>query len=301
MQSLTLRQLRIFVAVADQGSLAGAGRALRLSQATVSEALRDLEVVLDQTLFHRSERRLRLAAAGQALLADARRLLRDAEAAYLRHAGRRRLTLAASVTVGNYILPPLIVALARQDSDLEISVVVRNSEAVVRLLLDRAVEAAVVEGRVAHPDLLVQPWRRDALVFIVRPDHPFAAGADGEALAHAPWVLREHGSGTRESFESAATAWPAEPRAALTVGGNELLKAAVMDGLGVGCLSRAAVAGEISRGELAEVKTDGPALSRTLSLVRRANDRMERPMARFLALCEAAADVGLDPGAPARG
>ncbi len=290
MLGLTLRQLRIFVAVADQESLAGAGRLLHLSQATVSEALRDLEVVIGQTLFDRTGRKLKLSVEGRALLPDARQLLRDTEAVYRRHSGRRRLALGASVTAGNYVLPPLIAAMAREDPDLDISVTIRNTEAVVRLMLERDVEAAIVEGRVAHPHLEVRPWRRDELAIVVPSDHALASGADVEALAQASWVLREQGSGTRESFDAAAAGWPQAPRIVLTVGGNELLKAAVAEGIGVGCLSRAAVAAELARGELVEVQTGAPSIARTLSLVTRTGEPIGRPAARFIALCEAASE-----------
>jgi DNA-binding transcriptional LysR family regulator len=287
MLGLTLRQLRIFVAVADQESLAGAGRLLRLSQATVSEALRDLEAVIGQVLFDRTGRKLKLSVEGRALLPDARQLLRETEAVYRRHSGRKRLALAASVTAGNYVLPPLIAALTRQDPDLDISVTIRNTEAVVRLMLERDVEVAIVEGRVAHPHLDVRPWRRDELAIVVRPGHALAADANVEALAQAPWVLREQGSGTRESFDAAAASWPQAPRIVLTVGGNELLKAAVAEGVGVGCLSRAAVAAELARGELVEVQTGQPSIARMLSLVVRTGAPLGRQAAQFIALCDA--------------
>lgn len=271
MSKISLRQLRIFAAVAERGNLAAAGRDLRLSQATLSQALRDLEGNLGLTLFDRANRRLRLTSAGWAFLTDARGLLDQSEALYRRHSGRSRLTCGASVTVANYILPPILIALVREQPDLEIELVVRNTEGIVQRLLDRKIQAAVVEGRAAHSELETIAWRQDALAIIAPPDHPLTKGATPELLSEAEWILRERGSGTRESFDAAAEEWPRPPKIVMTAGGNEFIKQAVAAGRGLGCLSRAAVQAEIDRGELALVPVAGAPMVRTLTFLRRAD------------------------------
>jgi len=281
----TFRQLKIFATVGDQENLTAAGRILGLSAATLSDAIRDLEGTLGKELFDRSSRRLRLSSEGRAMLPDAKKLLRDAEALALRHGSRSVLYIGASVTVGNYILPPLLSEFALSNPQTEIIVQIRNTEDIVNLVAEHEIEAAIVEGRVSDAGLDTLIWRRDPLVIIAAPDNPLAAATDLVELMSASWVLREHGSGTRQAFEAAVADWPAPPHVRMTVGGNELLKTAVMRGVGLSCIAASAVAAEVRRGELVIVPLKGVSIERTLSIVRRANSRTRPILQEFLDLC----------------
>lgn len=285
MRSLTLRQMRIFVAVGEQENLAAAGRTLGLSAATLSDALRDVEAMLGKAMFDRPGRRLRLSPAGKALLPDAKKILRDMDAMMQRHGRLPILRIGASVTVGNYILPPMLSDFSIRHPDIEIVVQIRNTDDIVRLLLEHEIEAAIIEGRVAHPDLTVLVWRHDPLVIIAAPDHPLAEMNDIAALADAHWILREHGSGTRQSFDAAAAEWSSPPRVLLTVGGNELLKTAVIRGVGLGCISKSAVLSEIQRGELVLVPIQNTLIERTLRIVHRVEKAPEGNLRAFLSEC----------------
>lgn len=267
MSRFSLRQIRIFVVVAEHENLAAAGRQLGLSRATLSESVGNLEGRLGRSLFDREDRRLRLNADGRAFLRDARALVAQTDAVYDRHSTQSTLTCGASVTVASYILPPVLIALREAEPDLYIDLVVRNTEQIVQMVLDREVQAAVVEGRVANVQLETMAWREDELVFIAPPGHPLTTAASPDTLARARWILRESGSGTRESFDAEVSGWPAVPEVVMTSGCNELIKLAVAAGQGLGCLSRAAVQRELDRGEVALVPYESPGLFRTLSLV----------------------------------
>lgn len=282
MSRFSLQQLRIFTAIAEHGSGAAAARDLRLSPATLSEAVRDLEGNLGHPLFDRTNRRLTLTPAGWSLLRDAKRLLNQCDAMYRQHRGWGTLVFGASVTVGNYILSPVILALAHQIPDLHVELVIRNTEGIVQMLLRREIQAAVVEGAVAHPELEIFAWKDDELAVVAAPGHPFAAGASTADLAQARWVLRERGSGTRESFDAAARAWPGPPQVVMTAGGNEFIKQAVAAGHGLGCLSRAAVEAELNRGELVLVPIAGPPMVRALTFVRGRDASQTPPLAAFM-------------------
>jgi DNA-binding transcriptional LysR family regulator len=282
---LTFRQLKIFTTVGDQENLAAAGRILGLSAATLSDAIRDLEAALGKEMFDRSSRKLRLSSDGRALLPDAKRVVREAEALALRHGSRSALRIGASVTVGNYILPPLLSDFALAHPNIEVTVQIRNTDDIVRLVAEHDVEAAIVEGRVADPGLDVQVWRKDPLVIVASPEHPLANATDLADLRPAAWILREHGSGTRQSFEAAVADWPTPPHVLMTVGGNELLKTAVMRGAGLSCIAASAVAAEIRRGDLVIVPLKNVLIQRTLSIVQRRKARTSAILRQFLDLC----------------
>ena len=271
--------------MARHPSLAAAARSLNLSQATLSEALRDLEADLRVRLFERDGRRLRLNPAGHAFLADVERLLAHADDVARRHGGRQSLRVGASVTVGNYILPDLLNAFRHNRPDVVISVVIKNTQDMAAAVLAREVDVALVEGAVSHSELIVQPWRDDALSVFASPDHPLATKlVTLEDLSMADWILREAGSGTRETFEAVAAGWPSPPRVAMTVGGNELLKSIVGAGAGLGCLSAAAIFGEVRRGELVVIETK-LCMVRTLSTIRQSLPAPQGALASWLDFC----------------
>jgi DNA-binding transcriptional LysR family regulator len=288
MRHLTFRQLKIFATVGDHENLAAAGRILGLSAATLSDAIRDVEATLGKEMFDRSSRKMRLSANGRALLPDAKKLVREAHALTLRHRSRSVLSIGASMTVGNYILPPLLGDFALSHPQTEITVQIRNTDDIIHLVAEHAVEAAIVEGRVTDSSLDVRIWRKDPLVIVAAPDHPLARATDLAEIGSATWILREHGSGTRQSFEATVADWSVPPHVLMTVGGNELLKAAVMRGLGLSCIAASAVAAEVRRGELVIVPLKCVSIERTLSIVQRTNSCPSAIVHKFLDLCLAA-------------
>lgn len=291
---LTTRLLRTFVAVAREGGIAAAARHLPLSPAAVSEGLSELEARLRKPLFDRSRKRLRLNAAGAALLPRAEAILRDlADLEDVHGRGREHLRIGASVTVGNYMLGGLVSRLRRDHPGLSLEVVIRNTRAIADAVEAFEVAVGFVEGRIERSQLEVRPWLSDDLVLIAAPDHPLAGVCASPAqLESASWVLREEGAGTRSTFDAAAAAHIEVRDIALTVGGNELLKSAVRDGLGVGCLSISAVERELRSGELVEVKAPWMALHRELFILTHLRKAPEPALAAVLeaAQREAAAD-----------
>jgi len=202
---ITLRQLEIFAAIYQEGSVTRASRRIGLSQAATSQALAELENQLQRRLFDRNGRRIVWNAAGRELLPAAIQVLdrvRDIEAS----AGYRPLSikLCASLTAGNYMLPSLIARFTRHHRDARFHLAIGNTDHVVASVRQFESDAGWVEGFSRHPDLEAFPWREDKLVIIAAPGHPLAGRrATAAKLADSRWVLREKGSGTRAVFEDA--------------------------------------------------------------------------------------------------
>jgi DNA-binding transcriptional LysR family regulator len=202
---ITLRQLEIFAAICQQGTITGAARRIGLSQAATSQALAELENQLQRRLFDRHGRRLQQNAAGSELFPHAIEVLdrvRDIE----RGAGEPyfHIRLCASLTVGNYMLPSFIGRFARRHPGARFQMAIGNTEHVVAAVRQFESDAGWVEGLARDPELRSVAWREDRLVIIAAPNHPLAGRrATAAALAEAAWVLREKGSGTREVFEEA--------------------------------------------------------------------------------------------------
>src|ERR1044071_8787097 len=133
---ITLRQLEIFRAVYQEQTVTAAAARIGLSQAATSQAIAELENLLERKLFDRHGRRIVLNAAGRQLLPAAAEVLdrvRDIEGEGARRP--MRIRLCASLTAGNYMLPPYIARFARTHRDYRFQVVLGNTEQVVESLL----------------------------------------------------------------------------------------------------------------------------------------------------------------------
>lgn len=290
---LTLRQLQIFRAIAEHGSTLAAAASLPLSQSATSAALGELEALLGARLFDRIGKRLLLNETGRALLDPARAALEAAQDIERRfgmdaHALGdlpARIRLGASTTVGNYLLPPRIAALMREQPRAGVELRIGNTQEIVGAVLRLEVDAGVIEGPSHADELEVRRWREDVLVIVAAPDHPLAKRrrrCGVEDLRRQRWLLREGGSGTREAVDSALLPHLGGYATATRLGSTEAIKQAAAAGLGIACLSLCAVRDLLQLGRLALLRTELPALSRPLYRIRHRDKRFSPALARLL-------------------
>jgi DNA-binding transcriptional LysR family regulator len=275
MLGISLRQLEVFTAIATMNSVRAAAERLHLSQPAVSMALAELERQLDAQLFDRERGRLHLNERGRDALPLAQEIL-ERIAELQRRAGSQNagfdgeLRLGASNTIGNYLVGDLLGGFTAAHPRVSVRLTVDNTDAIVKGVLDHALDLGCVEGPVAHADIELRPWRDDALVICTRPDHPLAQRKRLRAddFAGARWILREHGSGTRAMSERVLAALP-QGETVLELGQSEAIKQAVIAGLGIACLPSIAIADAVQAGRLTALRTPFLDLRRRLSWVLR--------------------------------
>jgi DNA-binding transcriptional LysR family regulator len=286
---LNLRQLEVFVATARSGSTHGAAERVARSQSATSAALAELEGVLDTALFDRVGRRLLLNENGRALLPGAVALLDQAGElqGLFAVAHRAPLRVAASLTIGEYLLPERIARWKTQHSGSPVQLVIGNTSKVIQAVLDMEVDLGFIEGPQTHPNLLVRRWLEDELVIVAAPVHPLAAArtVSNRQLAAASWILREPGSGTRQ----AADAWLLEHLGPMEVGyelgSTEAIKRLAAAGADLACLSRHAVVDELAQGRLVELRIRLPRATRRLAIAVRRDKRLGRATEDFVRHC----------------
>lgn len=270
MMNLTLRQLRLFEAIARLGTLTKAASEQAISQSAASQALKELESGLGYGLFHRVGRELVLSEAAQAVLPRVQQLLALADGLGDPSGAAMGgpLRLAASVTIASYLLPWQLARFLDRHPAVTPEVRITNTAGVIRELEQGWAHLGLIEGPAQHRQLQLIPWRTDRLVVFCHPAHPWAGRGlvNTTDLAQARWILREEGSGTRKVLEAAARQQDLPLRVALALNRQEAIKQSVKAGLGLGCLSELSVAQEVARGELCLVETTLP-LTRTFSLV----------------------------------
>ena len=296
---LSLRQLQIFVAIAECQTTTAAADAIALSQSAVSGALGELETSLDAKVFDRIGRRLLLNDVGRALLPDARAVLagvNDIEDRFgsVPRQGRQavRLRLAASTSIGNYLLPRLLAQFCGDALDAEIELRIGNTSEVGAILARFEADLGFIEGPAHDNALTVLPWLRDQLVVVCAPDHVLARIARQKPvslaeLRQAPWLLREAGSGTREVVEQMLVPQLYQLRCSMRFGSNEAIKQAAASGLGISCLSLAVVSDLIELGRLVILDTALTGLERSLYLVHHSKKVFSSAMREFFEFCVA--------------
>ena len=287
----TLRQLEVFVAVAQDGTVSGAAHRLAMSQSAASTALGELERQFEVQLFDRIGRSLRLNAVGRDLLPRAVALLdraEEIEGLLTRHAVFGDLAIGATLTVGNYLATLVVADFLQRHPDSHIHLRVHNTTAILEALLRFELDLGLVEGACHHPDLEVEPWVADELVVFAAPGHPLADGpASWTCLVQEPWILREPGSGTRATFDQAVAALEGVPRVRLELEHTEAIKRSVESGLGLGCISRLALREAFRRGSLVPIDCPDLNLGRYFNFVWHRHKYRPAGMAAFLDLCRA--------------
>jgi DNA-binding transcriptional LysR family regulator len=291
---MTLEQLRIFVAVAEREHVTQAARDLGLTQSATSAAVTALEARYATQLFNRVGRRIELTEAGRLFLVEARAVLArtaDAETVLADLAGLRRgaLAIAASQTVANYWLPPLLHRYRLACPGIAVSLAIGNTEMVAARVREGVSDLGFAEGSIDDPALSTTPVADDELTLVVRaglapPRRPLAR----RELMAMRWVFRERGSGTRAIFEAALGELGisvGDLDIILELPSNEAVRAAVEDGAGAAVLSKLAVAAAVAAGSLVALDLALP--KRRFFAVRHKQRRMsqaERELHRIVAL-----------------
>jgi DNA-binding transcriptional LysR family regulator len=286
----SLRQLEVFLAVARFENVSRAADSLAMSQSAASGALKELEQQFDVLLFDRLGKRLQLSELGRQLRPEAEALLAQANAFEQSLAGESvggRLRIGATLTIGNYLAVEMIAAFRRHYPDTDVALGVANLQHIAEQVAGFEIDLGMVEGELHHPDLETHFWRDDELQVFAAPGHPLArkrAVSDAQLLAQ-DWIVRESGSGTRQTFDRAMQGILPELKLSMELQHTEAIKRAVEAGLGIGCLSKISLEEAFRRGSLVPLRVPGRDFSRAFYLVTHRSKYQSTALRRWLELC----------------
>jgi DNA-binding transcriptional LysR family regulator len=251
----TLRQLQIFLEVAQQQSISRAAQSLHMSQSAASEALQNLEHAYEIALFDRASNKLILNAVGQTVRKEAQSLLEHAqsfEEVLQSHKELGHIKVGASFTIGNHLATRYLAGYLGQYPGADVTLDIANTPEIVARVLNYEVDIGMIEGEVQHRELELIPWRDDELVVFCAANHPLASKSSLSTrdIKSAAWILREPDSGARQTFDKAMAGLLPELNVFMEFKHNEAIKNAVESGLGIGCLSRIVLQRNFSNGDL---------------------------------------------------
>lgn len=268
--NITFRQLRVFVEVARQGSMARAAATLHLTPPAVSMQIKEIETQVGLKLFDRNGRSVRLSTAGEYFVVHARRMLadlREAENAMARFSGLEQgLLTIGMLSTAKYFVPRLLARFNADHPGIEVRLrVVGNREQLVQEMHAGEIDLSVMGRPPRELETRAESFAAHPLVFIAPPEHPLLefASVQAEQLQNFPFIVREPGSGTRTTLEDFFAEQRVVPRVSMEMSSNETIKQAVMAGLGLSFLSLHTVGLELRSGLLALLPVAGTPVMRT--------------------------------------
>jgi molybdate transport repressor ModE-like protein len=288
--NVTLRQLRIFEAVARLGSISRAAAEVHLTQPAVSMQVKQLEDLLGLQLLEQVGKRMCLTDAGRELHAHAGLIvaqIADLGAAMEQYRGLERGFIRLSVlSTANYFLPRLIALFAERHAGVRITLQVANRESVLAALADNRTDLAITGQPPETADLTSQYFMDNPLVVIAAPSHPLVRldSIRLTQLESETLVLREPGSGTRATVERYFTASGLAYRPGCEFSTNEAIKQAVQAGLGLGIVPVQTIELELETERLVVLPVEGFPLIRQWYIVHRNDKRLSAAAQAFRAL-----------------
>jgi LysR family transcriptional regulator, low CO2-responsive transcriptional regulator len=276
---MNLRQLEVFIAVAESGSFSRAAEITFLTQSTVSQHISSLENEFDLKLLDRTGKGALLTEAGKLLLTHARRVVEEAREVPLalnrfRGLAEVELKIGGSNIPACYIIPDCIFSFRERHPGVTITLLQGDSRETVERLKRQEVEFALVGSLFAEKDLDFIPLTLDKISLAVPAGHPWSGveSIQPEDLVGEPLIFREQGSGTGRTFRDElvkAGLDPAKLKVSICLGSNEAIKQAIQSGAGISFLSELSVKKECERGEMSIVRVRGLEISRHFYLVTR--------------------------------
>ncbi|NNF99072.1 MAG: LysR family transcriptional regulator [Desulfobacteraceae bacterium] len=286
---MDLWQLQVFCKVIELKSFSKAGRAVHLSQPTVSSHIKDLEAQFNTRLIDRMSREALPTKSGELLYQYGKRLINlrsEAEAAMAEFQGQIKgeLIVGASTIPGSYVLPRVIAGFTNDYPDVNMSLIIGDTQEIVDDILTSTIEVGVVGALSEDKNIRQAPLLEDELCLIVPKGHRWAdrKSISVSALLNEPFVVREYGSGTLKSFEIGLKGNGfklADLNIAATMGSNEAIRQAVKHGAGFAVVSRQAVVDDLASGALHAMAIGDLNLNRFFYLTTHAN-RSASPIGR---------------------
>jgi DNA-binding transcriptional LysR family regulator len=272
---MDIHHLKIFVSVYKNKSFTKASEELLISQPTISEHVKNLENSLDCKLFDRLGRSIMPTAEGDILYPKALQLLDDLDKIQeeITAAGtgiKGKLVIGASTIPGTFILPRAAFSFKNQYPDVAFEILMEDSAKINNMILQHELLCGIVGAKITSDKLDYSPLVEDEIILVAAPNLLPSKSITPDKLATMPFLQREEGSGTRQTFENflEQKILPTNFNIVATLGSTSSVKQAVKEGLGVSVISRIAVQEELTNKTLQEIRIKNMKMKRKFYLVR---------------------------------
>jgi LysR family transcriptional regulator, transcriptional activator of the cysJI operon len=266
------QQLKVFVTVVDKRNFSRAAEELHMTQPAVSQYIKSLEESLGTKLLERNNRSVEMNKAGEIVYHHAIELLNlYSKMNYLlddlTNRASGKLTIGASYTYGEYVLPHVIASIREKYPLITPAVTIGNSREIGDLVYSHQLDVGIIEGDYPARDMKVDSFTQDEMVIVAAPSHKNVG--HGSTLENEMWIVREEGSGTREATEKMWELLSIVPSQKMAFGSTQLIKESVEAGIGIGILSKWTIRKELKLGTLKILELPNFRYTRTFSILMR--------------------------------
>ncbi|OYY58676.1 MAG: LysR family transcriptional regulator [Polynucleobacter sp. 24-46-87] len=258
--NITFRQLRLFLALAETGSVSAAARMVHVTQPTASMGLKEITDAIGMPLYEVVARKVHLTAMGQELAKTARAIYTEWESFEQEVHGTKGLTQGklkvAVVSTAKYFIPRILGTFCAKYPQIEISLEVLNRDGVVKRLEENLDDLYIMSQPPLHLDIEDEVFMPNPLLIVASKEHVLAKKktVDLVSLRNEKFIFREKGSGTRMATDAHFKRLKFKPNIRLELGSNEAIKQATIGGLGIAVLSKYALGDKSDQEEVAILK-----------------------------------------------
>ncbi|ABB14549.1 MULTISPECIES: selenium metabolism-associated LysR family transcriptional regulator [Carboxydothermus] len=299
---MNLNQLEAFCNIVEQGSISKAAKLMHLSQPALSTQIAALENQLQVKLMERTNRGIELTEAGETLLYYAKRICNlvknlNEEIERLKNLEEEELSIGAASTIGGYALPCSIYIFQEKYESARIKLTIMNTEKVIEALLDRQIDIGLVESNIESNEFISSHLTYDELVLVVPNNNSYKNKEilTLDELRTLPFIIREKGSGIRQTIEKALAEKGlniSDLNIVMEVNSIDAIKVAVESGKGVSLLPRFAVKKELRTGSLKSIKVKDISLLHPFVAITLKNKKRSLLEKKFLAFINSPKERG---------
>ncbi|MFJ5624085.1 LysR family transcriptional regulator [Peribacillus loiseleuriae] len=271
------QHLLVFVTVVEKGNFSRAAEDLHMTQPAVSQYIQLLERSYGTKLLDRNNKYVRLNKAGEIVYYHAKEILglytkMQGIIDDLSNRASGPLSVGASYTFGEYVLPHFIARMHERYPLIKPSITIGNTKEIAELVLKNQLDVGIIEGDFKNAELSIEAFAEDKM-FVVAASHHHLVQEDRAVkisdLEKETWIIRELGSGTREVTEKVFQSMSIAPNDIMEFGSTQLIKESVESGLGLTILSHLAIRKELALDLLKIVQVTGSPFKRKFSIVLR--------------------------------
>lgn len=267
-------ELKTFVTLVEVKNFTKTAEILLMSQPSVSLHIKNLEKEFQTILFQRSPKHLKITPTGEILYERAKQMITIYEQTkqdILEHHNsiKGELKIGASFTIGEYILPSILIDLQKNYPELELQVVIGNTEEIVQFVRLYQVDIGLIEGQTNEKELSVHPFMQDELFIVSSNNHKLSCKKEVTItdLQNQIWITREVGSGTREYLNHFIRSNGLKVKSFLTISSNQGIKETLINGMGLSLLSHSVIERDIQHKNLSIIQLKSQSFHRMLSYI----------------------------------
>lgn len=278
--NITFRQLRLFLALANTGSVSAAAKAMHVTQPTASMQLKEVSQSVGVPLYEVIGKKVHLTEVGKELAVTARSMVTSWEyfeqsVDAVKGLSRGKLRIAV-VSTAKYFMPRMIGSFCQKHPAIDVSLEILNRDGVVSRLQknldDLYIMSMPPEGMDLHDEILMP----NPIVLIASTKDPLSKSPNIalKDLKASRFILREFGSGTRTAADQHFRKKKFHPDIRLELGSNEAVKESVAGGLGIGVVSKHALHGQDKEYGVRVMDVEGFPLQSSWHMVHHASQKL---------------------------